>query len=361
MVKEGKIELYRFLGCIFIMIGHYVFYVDSELSVPFTVSYQFVEFFFIVSGYFTARHFDVKWSKEIGPLYIVKYDIKKFIRFIPYTIPAILGVYALESYRYLAVDDTAGFWHNLLDIIPEMLFLSVFKSSGAHLFIMWFLSAMFIALPFLIAFFIIKNKPVKIIIGTLAPIAYYTISPDYAVQEPANQLMRAFFGMMLGGTIYYLSYFIKQKMADDPAKQKETDNPVNQKCIVKPLKWLCTIIFIAAYIAPIIAAYNNIYFSYQYIIVFSLWILLLMSDLTILSIWNSKLANFLGDISMPIFIWHITVFKYIDASHFMDNHEIIRFVFSIFIVIIISILNMYIVRLCKRLSGKYSTQSTHTN
>ena len=46
MNKEGKIEIYRFLACIFIMIGHYVLYMHSELSIPFTVSFQFVEFFF---------------------------------------------------------------------------------------------------------------------------------------------------------------------------------------------------------------------------------------------------------------------------------------------------------------------------
>ena len=329
MKKEGKIELYRFLACVFIMIGHYVFYTDKDFSVPFCVAYQFVEFFLLVSGFFTARHFDVKWTGDSKLIDIVKYHLKKFLRFLPFTIPAILGVYVLESYPLLISGDKEGLLNNLKDIVLEMLYLSVFTGHEAHLFIMWFLSAMFITLPFLIAFFLIKNKWVKMIAGFILPVLYYILSPDYAVQESVNQLFRTFFGMMLGGSIYYFSSIVSKK-----------DTP-------KAVKWVGTVLFLAAYIIPIIISYNNIYLSFEYIICFVLWLTVLMSHLTVLKPWHSKVLGFLGDISMPIFIWHITIFKYVNAFNILTDYPVLRFIISIAVVIIISCLNLLIVRLCE--------------
>ena len=347
MQKEGKIELYRFLACIFIMIGHFVFYTDPNLTIPFTVAYQFVEFFFIISGFFTARHFDVRrpvvkpnQQKGINRYFnnpiseILLYDIKKFARFLPYTIPAILMVYITESHSYLSVGDTAGFWHNLKDIFPEVFFLSVFRTSEAHLFIMWFLSAMFVVLPFLCLFFLIKYKPIKIVIGIIAPMVYYILAPDYAVQEPLNQLMRAFFGMLLGGSLYYISTYL-------------ADN----KC-VRPVKCVLTVVFFAGYIAPIVFSFLNYYLSYEYIICFVVWIFILMSDLTVLPPWHSKVMGFLGDISMPIFIWHIAIFKFISYCHILESHQVLRFVISVALVFTISLLNYLIVIRIKKYRQK---------
>lgn len=334
MNKEGKVELYRFWACIFIMIGHYVYYTGSTLNIPFYVSYQFVEFFFYVSGFFTAKHFDVKWNKNDGFQVVAKYYLKKFLRFLPYTIPAIIGVYAVESQAFISVGDMEGFWNNLKDIVLEITYLSVFRASGAHLFIMWFLSAMFVTMPFLILFFMIKRKWVKIVIGTIAPLLYYILSPDYSVQEPVNQLLRAFFGMMLGGTIYYLSCFVKEK-----------ETPVH-------VKWIFTALFIVAYVLPIVFSYKNLFLTYEYIICFVLWLFILMSDLIKIGPWHSRVLGYLGDISMPIFIWHITIFKFVKAFNICDDNEILRMILSVVAVLAISVLNMTIVRICKKYSQK---------
>ena len=330
MNKEGKIELYRFLACVFIMIGHYVYYISPQLNIPFLVSFQFVDFFFIVTGFFTARHFSSKCDERKGVRYVLTYHLKKYLRFIPFTIPAILCIYGMESYNFLSMGDTAGFLSNLKDIILEVLFLSVFRSSGAHLFIMWYLSTMFITLPFLIAFFLLKNKWVKIIIGAVLPALYYIIAPDYWLQEPVNQLLRAFMGMMLGGTVYYLKSLLRDK-----------DAP-------KPLKWVLTFVFAAAYTAPLVFAFNNRYVKQTYIICFFLWLFLEMSHLTVLGEWHSKILGFLGEISMPIFIWHIAVFKLIANFNLLEGSEAVRLTVSFAIVIIISVLNMMIVKLCKK-------------
>ena len=303
MGKEGKIEIYRFLACIFIMIGHYVFYMHSELSIPFTVSFQFVEFFFLITGFFTARHFDVKWDESNKLSELMIYHLKKFTRFLPYTIPAIISVYCLESLDYIQAGDITGMFINLKDIILEVLFLSVFRMGEAHLFIMWYLSAMFVALPILMIFFTTKKRYLKMVICLILPVLYYFLSPDYALQNTINQLLRAFFGMMLGGGIYYLSGVIKEKK------------------IPKSLKWIGTVIFAVAYIIPIVLSYLNTYYKIIYVVCFALWIIMMMSDLTVLKPVHSKVIEFLGEISMPIFIWHIVVFKIINRTGFLQNHH----------------------------------------
>ena len=330
MNKEGKIEIYRFLACVFIMIAHYVLYMHSELSIPFTVSFQFVEFFFIITGFFTARHVDVKWDENNKLSELLKYHIKKFMRFLPYTIPAILSVYCLESIDYIEAGDLTGMLINLKDIILEVSFLSVFRKGEAHLFIMWFLSAMFVTLPILMIFFATRKRIIKMVVSLTLPVLYYFFSPDYALQNTINQLLRAFFGMMLGGGIYYLSGIIKKKK------------------MPRALQWIGTVIFAVAYIIPIALSYLNTYYKIIYIICFALWITLMMSDLTVLKPVHSKVLDFLGEISMPIFIWHIVVFKFVNRMGFLRNHLWLQFVSSIIIVLLVSILNTIITKQCKK-------------
>ena len=334
MKREGKIELYRFLACVFIMIDHFVANMQSQLSLPFTASFQFVEFFFLTTGFFTARHFDVKWDDNSKSSDILMYHLKKFVRFLPYTIPAILSLYCLESVGFLSAGDVGGFWNNLKDIVLEITYLSVFRTSGAHLFVMWFLSAMFVTLPTLILFFTLKNNKIKIVIGTIAPILFYTFAQDYTAQEPVNQMLRSFLGMMLGGTIYYVSCWVKKK--DIPSI----------------IKWILTILFVVVYILPIVFSYKNTFFSYQYVICFVLMLFLLMSDLTKLGPWHSRILGFLGDISMPIFIWHIVVFKYMYRTGFFKEYAWLQFAVGLLIVFLISILNMAITKLCKKYCKK---------
>lgn len=52
-MRIGKIELMRFLGAVLIMNAHFG-YQDR----PFQLSWFFVEFFYIITGYFTMRHFE---------------------------------------------------------------------------------------------------------------------------------------------------------------------------------------------------------------------------------------------------------------------------------------------------------------
>ena len=51
MKRNGKIELLRFLGVVFIMNAHFGYNADR----PFLGGWYYVEFFFIITGFFTMR------------------------------------------------------------------------------------------------------------------------------------------------------------------------------------------------------------------------------------------------------------------------------------------------------------------
>lgn len=324
--KDSKIEIYRFLACCFIMMGHCIAFGNMNISVPFTVSYQFVEFFFILTGYFTAKHFAKSSFKETTIAHIFKYDIKKFLRFIPYTIPAIICIYFEESIGYWRSGDILGLFLNLKDSVIEMLFLSALRLSGAHLFVMWFLSAMFITLPILICFcLIVNNKWIKIVIGALSCSLYYIIIPDYTVHDFPNQLFRSLFGMMLGSVIFYLS------------------SSVSKDKVHKGIKIFLTIILIVAYFLPICFSYLNYYYRYTYLICFMIWIFIVMSGLTVIGPLYSKVGEFLGAISMPIFIWHQVVIKLFTDFIIIDN-ETVKLILCFVVTFVISVINMFVVK-----------------
>ena len=57
--RNGKIELLRFLAAIFIMNGH-LSQIGFENDRPFLGGWFYVEFFFMLTGYFTMMHFEKK-------------------------------------------------------------------------------------------------------------------------------------------------------------------------------------------------------------------------------------------------------------------------------------------------------------
>ena len=97
-MRIGKIELMRFLGAVLI-INSLFGYQDR----PFQLSWFFVEFFYIITGYFTMRHFEKQEPQEHfeAVKIAVEYTGKKFVQFLPYTTGAILITYIAMNWHYI--------------------------------------------------------------------------------------------------------------------------------------------------------------------------------------------------------------------------------------------------------------------
>ena len=54
--RNGMIDIWRFIFALLIM-GHHMYHLDIGESYLFQSAWIYVEFFFMLSGYFTAKHF----------------------------------------------------------------------------------------------------------------------------------------------------------------------------------------------------------------------------------------------------------------------------------------------------------------
>lgn len=130
-MRIGKIELMRFLGAVLIMNAHFG-YQDR----PFQLSWFFVEFFYIITGYFTMRHFEKQEPQEHfeAVKIAVEYTGKKFVQFLPYTTGAILITYIAMNWHYIGEGAFGNFIRSFENMPFEMLYLSEAAPEGSLLF-----------------------------------------------------------------------------------------------------------------------------------------------------------------------------------------------------------------------------------
>lgn len=92
--KNGMIDLYRLLFALVIMAGHSV-NIGMEPPFPFAGVGIFVEFFYLLTGYYTVSHFD-KQISQTSSEWIGKslhYTLWKFVAFLPYVIVSVAMLY----------------------------------------------------------------------------------------------------------------------------------------------------------------------------------------------------------------------------------------------------------------------------
>ncbi len=156
MKKNYTIEINRFVAILIIM-GHHLYRTGAE-NYHFAMGWVFVEFFFILTGYFTAKH--LCKSKENNT---IKYTFTKFKKIIGLTCIAILCEYALEFfmlYYDIGVYDLKIIREFFKDLPFELLLIGS-SYTAPKLVPVWYLSALFIVFPLFCLLFQIKHKEVR--------------------------------------------------------------------------------------------------------------------------------------------------------------------------------------------------------
>lgn len=147
--KNYHVELWRIIATALI-VRHHTYYVGIDGPYRFRMSWIYVEFFFILTGFFTASHFDNQKSEAClndKAKESIKYTFLKFSRFAPFFIPAMCICYIL---RYcLIADKTSTELLNHFGKFPLEVILLSSSQGSAVLGPAWFLSAMFIVFPLL--------------------------------------------------------------------------------------------------------------------------------------------------------------------------------------------------------------------
>ena len=116
--RSGNADLAKFIASCLIMTYH--IFIFGLRNYHFGTAWIYVEFFLIITGFFTARHFSTVKTEE--PMKIaIRYTINKFLPLIPYTTIATVLMYLLLLVPLL-VNGQLNFEEFLLSFTTDMPF-----------------------------------------------------------------------------------------------------------------------------------------------------------------------------------------------------------------------------------------------
>lgn len=313
--KNSYIELLRFLMCIVILIHHSGFVQDEDIVMMFPFGALAADFFFMVTGYFAYAHLLGKEKSEVAGTntmkYWMNYTVGKLKRVLPFAAVGIVSIYALEFFWPREADpiiDRVLRLQNMpfeltlspmLGVIP----MTLYDLRNAPL---WFLSAMFVALP-LLMYLVSKYRDVFMhyVIWFLPPIAFCWMVTNYDGVCPWAQysgiiycgVIRAFADMMMGVSIYVAARALEKKLG-------EADITVKFPVTVCELALLA---LIGYEMHRMLAPYDQILVLY----LIAIMLVIAFSGASLTSMINSRFINYLGKLSMPIYCMHWGVYQYV--------------------------------------------------
>ena len=279
------IELLRFIGMLLIM-GHHLYLIGYGGEYLGQNCWVWVDFFFILTGAFTYRHY-AETERKIADCgeEALTYTINKFKSFWPYTTAAVFFQYVIMYREELLGGNVRGFALSFLDLPYEVIYLSSSGIVKAKVAPIWFLSAMFIVFP-LIVYLINKHKELWKIISFMFPIIYFGRKMVNTSRSWPNDMVRAFACIALGS----FAFMVAQRIAK---RYQETTH----KIIITITEVFCSVFTIYVTI-------TNRDCLNLIELLFFIMAVLLFSGVSYTAHIRCDGVKLLGEISMPMFIFH---------------------------------------------------------
>ena len=221
--RNPNIELCRFIAAMVIALHHtekiggHGFYNAYRIAPG---GWIFVEFFFILSGYFMTKNFtrsSINENENIEKIVLV-YTGRKLLKILPYAAVGII----IDSVAQIGCGDIekADVWNLIAELPVHFLLLKGINvlrfDINAPL---WYLTEILIAMPLLVLFCLHYRNFYKYIASWLFPLVIYTaIFTAYGNIQywgkywSINCMMRAVAGLMLGSVTFYFSEYLKTKL-----------------------------------------------------------------------------------------------------------------------------------------------------
>ncbi len=289
MKRSANVELLRFMAALLIM-GRHIYHIGI-LDHPFYDCWIYVEFFLLITGYFTARHFDHHVSEDKAAA-AVKYTVKKFLPIVPYAVIASVLAWVTQGVYGLLFENWSmeSFIDNFLgDFVFDLLLISG-SYTRPLIAPLWYVSAMLIVFPLFALFVQLKNRYLRLILCTFVPIMYFGWVGVSGKRDFPHDMLRVFVGMMLGVVIYEIT-----------VQGKKVFESMN--------KLVLTVIEVLSIIFPIYACYNNwagkgFTSARLYLLCFFVTLTLSLSGATYTSGIRGNVITYLGRLSMPLYVIH---------------------------------------------------------
>ncbi len=251
-------------------------------SYPFQGGYIFVEFFFMVSGYYLIKGLEEGKVKNI-----TEYMKKRCMQFFPYTTIVIVITYIWIAYMTVS---WKGRVKLLMRLPLEISLLSNMHFTYTAVGWLWYIAAMLFVTPF-ICYLYLRHKELFKRLVWAVPIVWYGhcfsklgyLSVERTV---GNDLMRASSELLLGGGIFYLARSISKRKIPEMAA-----------CLFRIAGW-------GLFIVAIILSYRLHQSEYDLYCIVCFFIALVLIESGIAADIKWKGLNFLSNLSMGLYFFH---------------------------------------------------------
>lgn len=351
-VRNGFVDIQKFLYSWIIVILH--FYIETHEH--FGGGGHAVEFFLISSGAFFYAGYKRKTASldaDTLNLFPVSYIKKRFLRFLPYTLPTfILGFFVSSVMKKngIGFNGTAKIVNSFVSHIWDVFLISMCGLNGGKGMIngvTWTLSAMLIV-EFLILNILVRDE--KGFIRFYAPIAVMIALGVWKNIETADNnlwlnfttfgVVRAFISTCVGMYAYMIARWLSKKKLNFSARV------------------MLTIIEITFNVLAVLSMAYRPARAYRLscILLFAVSIVISLSNQSFTAQWfncnSKKITDFLGEWSMTIYVTHVPIrdlfYKYFESPYVFYNT---KYIYGI-VVIITSIAFLYLGRWLNHVSPK---------
>lgn len=319
--KNDMVEICRFLACYVIFSYH--------AKGTFCSGWIFVEYFFMLSGYFTVSHL-VKMKGQIHdtPGYPIRYSLKKFKRLFPYTTVGFAvscfvtawncGLKGMELVRWILYLPINVLFLPGGGIMPSGVEISGNLSTTYIMSpVLWYICAMFVALPVMVYLLLYAGRKVGPWLVSFLPMLLYgyLIISDGTINGWHEQHMaffaldiRALAGLLLGGLIYYISVKIG------------SCNYTRIGKVILTVAEVMSLLFVLR-----MACITDLSYDALVILLFVVSLSLTLSGKTLTSKIHLKFVGYLGKISLPVYCLHSPILEYVKHMNYTidDSAEIL--------------------------------------
>lgn len=349
--RNGEIDILRFIFAIWIVLYHFNKITSSNtISNLFSYTYMCVDFFFIVTGYLTAKSAICIYNESPDvPNATWRFLIKKIGSFYPHYLTVILIQIIINIFVYK--DNFALFCEKIAFGVPEYT-LSFFGLNTAKTLYTtghWYLSVLVIVLLTLYPLIARYGKWMLNIVFPLGSIiiigylygtnGFYVINDSKFLGLVSAGILRGFASTMIGASLFSLVEHI---------------NRYKYTKIAKILLTIIKIGVIAVFFYFVTFEDKRRYFDIHAVLLCAIGIGLSFSNMTY-SIPQTKFSNFLGKLSLSIYIYHGIVYRLfyiLMPPETIMSLSYMVYVYSIIASLGISILFMYCVPYVCRLIKK---------
>ncbi len=309
--RNYMVDLCRFIAALMIMFCHL-----DLVGAQAYPTYMFVDFFFILSGYFTVQHF-AKQKADSNPekrgRTALRYTAKKFIPFIPHLLVALPIAYFMLNFHFLKDGDVLGFFTGFKDMFAEFLLLPIkfFDNPARQIGPLWYLSALLIVMPLFSYICQSKYRRPICYAGLILAYVYFSMQATISAFDPISALL-------LCSSCMFIGMFVFDVVTEIKSKTFKTSTRV-----------FATIAELLCLIYVCLAGFLNFTPVTMQLVAYVIMLTIMLSGISYTSNIKCSFFTWLGKISMPLFIWHYAVGRVL--SHYTAGHTTKRMLIYFFV------------------------------